>query len=121
MPKSQQPGPSWLPTLVLTIDFKSKFPLSSTPLTSTTSQPIAARTVGTYNRTDFISKGRYGATTEIWTAPGELGASRPVGESGEEWRKGMQILAVATQVAFSVHSHSHNSRDHDELINDAMT
>lgn len=96
LPNDQQPGASWLPTLCLDIDFKVKFPLAIP--SSSTSSPYAARTVGTYNRTDFIGAGRYQAITEVWTAPGELGEPRPVGETGDAWRKQMQILAVATQV-----------------------
>jgi hypothetical protein len=100
LPKEQQPGASWLPTLTLSIDFKAKFPLVATPLASGSTQSIAARTVGTYNRTEFMTMGRYQAITEIWTAPSELGSPGSlVDKDADSWRKGMQILAVATQVS----------------------
>lgn len=88
---------SWYPTMSLSLDYKSKFPLEST---------FATRTFGLYSTTKSIHEGRHDLTVEVWAAPADLGArkaeerEREQGADGvERWRReGARLVGVSTQV-----------------------
>lgn len=91
LPADQRPGPSWFPTLTLSLDFKAKFPL---PPAS------AKRTFGLYSTTKSIHDGRHDLTVEVWSAPLDLGEGGTA-EDGGKWRtEGSRLLGVSTQVRF---------------------
>ncbi|GAA6055334.1 hypothetical protein JCM3770_005291 [Rhodotorula araucariae] len=114
LPEDQRPGPAWYPTMSLSLDFKSKFPLSG---------PYATRTVGLYSTTKSIHDGRHDLTVEVWAAPAELGAGKPTAADRDEgddgvaaWRrKGARLIGVSTQMALAVPLEVNRSRGRKQL------
>lgn len=94
---------SWYPTMSLSLDFKSKFPLSP----SSRAQ-YGTRTFGLYSTTKSIHDGRHDLTVEVWAGPADLGARKPETREGEDdgdrvarWRReGARLVGVSTQVRF---------------------
>ncbi|GAA5910425.1 hypothetical protein JCM6882_007354 [Rhodosporidiobolus microsporus] len=104
-------GPFWFPTMTLSLDFKAPFPLLPSPSSSSTSAAPATRTFGIYSSTKSIRDGRHDLTTEVWSAPANLGeggkpgdAERELDEGGvERWRReGSRLLGVSNQMALCV-------------------
>ncbi|KII86680.1 hypothetical protein PLICRDRAFT_143089 [Plicaturopsis crispa FD-325 SS-3] len=93
LPKEERGGigPSWFPTMTLSLEFK--FPIPRTP-------DFAARTVGLYSSGTFMNdpQGRHNAYVEVWTAPTELSEGKVL----DGWRDKQRCLAVATQMALVV-------------------
>lgn len=95
LPADRSPGPSWFPTLTLSLDFKSKFPLHATSSTNSSSQ----HTVGLYSYTKFVEGGRHDQTVEVWSAPCAIAEKLNKGEKIEgDWRSQCRILGISTQV-----------------------
>ncbi|GAA5896786.1 hypothetical protein JCM8208_007089 [Rhodotorula glutinis] len=105
LPDGLRPGPSWYPTMSLSLDFKSKFPLSP----SSRAQ-YGSRTFGLYSTTKTIHDGRHDLTVEVWAGPADLGARKPEAREGEldedrvaRWRReGARLVGVSTQMALAV-------------------
>lgn len=100
LPADQSPGPSWFPTLTLSLDFKSKFPLRATPLSADKAPAQHSKsTVGLYSYTKFVEGGRHDQTVEVWSAPCAIAEKLKIGEKIEgDWRSGCRILGISTQV-----------------------
>ncbi|KAG8977583.1 hypothetical protein FRB90_008746, partial [Tulasnella sp. 427] len=79
----------WYPSLSITIEFKCRLPLSSN---------YAAHTLGVFGRKRHLNDGIWSDTTEIWSAPAELGDEKA--EVDSKWRENMVCVAVASQVAY---------------------
>jgi hypothetical protein len=79
--------------LALSADFKYRVPSPTNPAPG-----IAPRTVGVFVAVKFIIEGRYELTSEIWTAPSEIG--KGIEESG--WQDRMFCMASVTQSALTV-------------------
>ncbi|GAA6005893.1 uncharacterized protein JCM10292_005605 [Rhodotorula paludigena] len=100
LPEEMKGGPAWYPTMSLSLDYKSKFPLEST---------FATRTFGLYSTTKSIHEGRHDLTVEVWAGPADLGArkaeerERDQGADGvERWRReGARLVGVSTQMALA--------------------
>jgi hypothetical protein len=90
LPRGQRAGPSWFPTMVLTLDFKVK--LSSL-------QGHAKRTVGLWSSGKFMDSGRHDNSVEVWSAPCELGEK---GDLPQDWRKKQHCLLIANQMALTL-------------------
>ncbi|KDQ62681.1 hypothetical protein JAAARDRAFT_203757 [Jaapia argillacea MUCL 33604] len=94
LPKDQRKGlgPSWFPTLTLSLEYKSPFPFPSPTHSS--------RTVGLYSSGRFLNEphGQHDAYVEVWSAPSDIGKGRE--EKG--WREEQVCLAVSHQVALVV-------------------
>ncbi|TNY23538.1 thioesterase-like superfamily-domain-containing protein [Rhodotorula diobovata] len=113
LPAGQRPGPSWYPTMSLSLDFKSKFPLSP----SSRAQ-YGTRTFGLYSTTKSIHDGRHDLTVEVWAGPADLGARKPETREGEDdgdrvarWRReGARLVGVSTQMALAVPLEVNRSR-----------
>ncbi|GAA5999812.1 hypothetical protein JCM10207_005922 [Rhodosporidiobolus poonsookiae] len=99
LPESQRAGISWFPTMTLSLDFKSRFPLPA-------SLGKAKRTFGIYSTTKSMHDGRHDLTVEVWSAPADLGAGVEDGkgaERGGEWRmEESRLVGVSTQMALTV-------------------
>ncbi|KAJ7215313.1 thioesterase-like superfamily-domain-containing protein, partial [Mycena haematopus] len=82
----------WLPTLVLTVEWKAPIPPPSAV--------HSARTVGVYVASGFMSQpqNRHNTVIEIWTAPCNIGEGTAV----DGWRDKQVCLAVATQMQLMV-------------------
>ncbi|BGP40569.1 hypothetical protein JCM10449v2_004531 [Rhodotorula kratochvilovae] len=113
LPESERPGPAWYPTMSLSLDFKSAFPLSS----SSGSAQYGTRTFGLYSTTKSIHDGRHDLTVEVWAAPADLGARKPDGSETQEeegvarWRtEGARLVGVSTQMALAVPLEVNRSR-----------
>ncbi|KAF8073935.1 thioesterase-like superfamily-domain-containing protein [Lyophyllum atratum] len=81
-------GKSWLPTMVLAMEFKAPIPSSSAT--------HASRTVGLYSSGKFMNDGRHDAYVEVWTAPCDIGEGKEL----PGWREKQVCLAIATQMAY---------------------
>ncbi|KAG8910592.1 hypothetical protein FRC00_007934 [Tulasnella sp. 408] len=79
----------WNPSLTITIEFKCRLPLPP---------GHASHTLAIFSRKRHLKDGIWNDSTEIWSAPAELG-DEPV-ETDEKWREKMVCVAVASQVAF---------------------
>lgn len=88
-------GRRWLPTMVMTLEFKF-------PIPKPTNTHCSQRTVAIYTKSRFITEPsmRHDAYIEIWTAPADLGDGAT--ETGDEWRDHQRCLAVSTQMALVV-------------------
>lgn len=78
----------WYPSLSITIEFKCRLPLSS---------DYASHTLGVFGRKRHLQDGIWSDSTEIWSAPSNLGDQAKV---DEKWREKMVCVAVASQVAY---------------------
>ncbi|GAA5894005.1 mitogen-activated protein kinase kinase PBS2 [Sporobolomyces salmoneus] len=94
-PGFAKPKPSWYPTLTLAMDFKSSFPLPSSP----SSGPVSKTTFGLFASTKTIQAGRHDLTVEVWTSPADLGADG--GKKDEDWRSKVRCVGVSTQMALT--------------------
>ena len=74
--------------MVISIDFKVKL-----------DSLYAKRTVGLWSSSKFMQDGRFDNTTEVWTAPSELGE---VAELPKDWRKQQNCLCVSTQMGLTM-------------------
>lgn len=94
--------------MTLALDFKSKFPITETPVLAEGSSskgrtlrlPNASNAVGLYSYSKFVHEGRHDQVVEVWSAPENLTPALRDGPEADdgEWRKGCRILAVSTQV-----------------------
>ncbi|KAG6876760.1 hypothetical protein C0993_000587 [Termitomyces sp. T159_Od127] len=89
IPPSERPGlgPSWFPTIVLSLEFKAPIPASSAV--------HATHTVGLYSSGRFMNDNRHDGYVEVWTAPCDIGH----GEEIPGWREKQVCIAVAKQMA----------------------
>ncbi|KIO33261.1 hypothetical protein M407DRAFT_17820 [Tulasnella calospora MUT 4182] len=78
----------WHPSLSITIGFKCRFPLSS---------DYASHTLGVFGWKRHLTDGLWSDSTEIWSAPSELGDPA---EMDSKWRENMVCVAVASQFAY---------------------
>ncbi|KAG9049873.1 hypothetical protein FS837_008795 [Tulasnella sp. UAMH 9824] len=78
----------WYPSLSITIEFKCRLPLSP---------DYASHTLGVFGWKRHLNDGIWSDSTEIWSAPSELGDK---GKVDEKWREKMVCVAVASQVAY---------------------
>lgn len=97
LPKGQRAGPSWYPTMVLSLDFKTKIP-----------KDFKLRTVGLWAEGKHLQDGRHDNTVEVWTAPCELGDTSA--RVQEDWRKEQHCLLLATQMALTLPLEVNTSR-----------
>lgn len=82
----------WLPTIVMTIEFKFPIPKATDPHTS-------QRTVAIFTQSKFVNEpnARHDAVIELWTAPADVGdGTAPTDDS---WKEHQRCLAVSTQMA----------------------
>ncbi|KAG8906071.1 hypothetical protein FRB99_007659 [Tulasnella sp. 403] len=79
----------WTPSLSISLEFKTKFPLE---------EAFAPHTMGVYGRKRHMKNGRWSDSVELWTAPSSIG----VGEIRADWRDEMVCVAVGSQVALAV-------------------
>ncbi|GAA5910462.1 hypothetical protein JCM6882_007361 [Rhodosporidiobolus microsporus] len=109
VPDNEKRGVFWFPTMTLSLDFKSPFPLPS--FSSSSAAGPASRTFGLYSTTKTIHDGRHDLTVEVWSAPANLGegggekkGERQLDADGvERWRReGSRLLGVSTQMALCV-------------------
>jgi hypothetical protein len=86
---------SWLPTLVMTLEFKFPLPKPTDPNTS-------QRTVAIYTKSRFINEpnARHDAYIEVWTAPSDVGEKTVPAD--DSWKDHQRCLAVSTQMALVV-------------------
>ncbi|KAL4081213.1 thioesterase-like superfamily-domain-containing protein [Scleroderma citrinum] len=79
---------SWFPTIIMTIEFKSRIPSSA---------DFSDRTVGIYFESRFLHdpQARHNGRIEVWTAPSCIGQ----GIVEEGWRDKQYCIAVADQMA----------------------
>ncbi|KAJ3741729.1 thioesterase-like superfamily-domain-containing protein [Lentinula detonsa] len=89
-------GISWFPTISMTIEYKFAIPRPSKATPS-----YSNRTVGVFSSTSFLhgALGRHTSSTEVWTAPCDIGEAVEVAEG---WRDDQVCLAVSTQMAVIV-------------------
>ncbi|GAA5925260.1 uncharacterized protein JCM15063_004974 [Sporobolomyces koalae] len=92
-PGHSRPQPSWYPTLTLSLDFKSSFPLPASSRSSTT-------TFGLFATTKSIQSGRHDLTVEVWTSPSDLGAGSGI-TVDSDWRKQVKCVGISTQMALT--------------------
>ncbi|KAJ7494364.1 thioesterase-like superfamily-domain-containing protein [Mycena galericulata] len=85
-------GNLWLPTLTLSLEYKTPIPPPSAM--------HSARTVGVYVMSGFLSEpqGRHDTYIEIWTAPSDIGEGVEV----DGWRDSQVCLGIATQMQLIV-------------------
>ncbi|KAF7298691.1 hypothetical protein MIND_00816300 [Mycena indigotica] len=96
LPKEERggtPSDMWFATLTMALEYKCPIPPPSAD--------HAARTVGVFSSGTFWGEpsGRHDVYVEIWTAPAELGDSRPV---DPDWRDKQLCLATSTQMALCI-------------------
>ena len=82
----------WVPTMVMTVEFKFPLPKSWDGQSN--------RTVAVYSRGKFVNdpSGRHDSYAEVWTAPTNIGEGVEAGD----WKDKQRCLAVATQMALVV-------------------
>jgi hypothetical protein len=97
LPKDQKAGPSWFPTMVLAIEFKTKIPKS-----------YNLRTVGLWAEGRHLHEGRHDNTVEVWTSPCEFGDENA--KLAKDWRKEQHCLCVSTQMALTLPLEVNTSR-----------
>lgn len=88
---------SWLPTIVMTLEFKFPLPKPTDPHTS-------QRTVAVFTQSKFINEpnARHDMIIELWTAPSDVGDDAvPVDDS---WKEHQRCLAVSTQMTLVTHA-----------------
>lgn len=102
---------SWLPTMVLMLEFKFPIPKPSNPHCS-------QRTVAVYSRGKFVNDPgmRHDTYVEVWTAPSNIGE----GSETEDWKVHQRCLAVGTQMALVVPGDL-NRKKGKQAQNKAMT
>ncbi|GJE87432.1 thioesterase family protein [Phanerochaete sordida] len=83
---------SWLPTIVMTLEFKFPIPPPTDPNTS-------PRTVAVFTQSKFINEpnARNDSVIELWTAPADVGDG-PL-PADDSWKEHQRCLAVSTQMA----------------------
>ncbi|KIP10427.1 hypothetical protein PHLGIDRAFT_115547 [Phlebiopsis gigantea 11061_1 CR5-6] len=82
----------WLPTMVMTIEFKAPVPKPTDP-------HLSSRRLAVYTQSKFINEpgARHDAYIEVWTAPPD-----DVDTTGDGWKAHQRCLAVSTQMALVV-------------------
>ncbi|KAG8874328.1 hypothetical protein FRB98_008532 [Tulasnella sp. 332] len=89
----------WLPTLVMSLEFKVKLPLQSC-VSESSPRGFAPTTLGQFNRKSHLRNGRYTDIVELWTAPCNIGDKECVVD--EKWRERMVCVAVGGQMGLLV-------------------
>lgn len=96
--------------MTLALEWKSKYPLCAA---KSPPSELSKSTVALYSITKFINAGRHDQTVEVYSAPANIG-EKVEGELGD-WRKGMQILGISTQMAlvlpFEINTRKGESKD----------
>lgn len=84
--------PSWLPTMVMTLEFKF-------PLPKPTDPHVSQRRVVVFTQSKFVNEpsARHDAHVEVWTAPPD-----GVDVTGDDWKNHQRCLAVSSQMALVV-------------------
>ncbi|GAA6060481.1 hypothetical protein JCM10212_007112 [Sporobolomyces blumeae] len=93
---------SWYPTMTLSLDFKTSFPLPR-------SSPSSRTTFGLFASVKSIQAGRHDLTVEVWTAPCDLGDSAK--SVSKDWRSEARLVGVSTQMALTTTMAFNQSRD----------
>lgn len=100
LPPAERQGPTWYPTISMTMQWFIKlsdlYPTStSTP--RSTGYIVDPRAVGLYSTGKIVLGGRHQQDVEVWTSPTSLdpGAEGEV----EGWRKKSMLLCTSTQMA----------------------
>ncbi|KAF8316384.1 hypothetical protein DL93DRAFT_2078128 [Clavulina sp. PMI_390] len=94
LPRDEQPGESWFPTMSFQIEFKVKL--------STLPDYIAPQTFGLWSYGRFLVEGRHELHTEVWTAPSAIGKPGAVAADDPNWRDKMFCVARSAQMALTI-------------------